>query len=131
MRKLAAVLTLVFTLALPTLAQAQLNSDTSGLTSTGNAAYGEQNPDSLNLGIFIGTYIIQPVIGLTGVIFLVLTVYAGVMWMTAAGDSKRVDKAKSVLISSVTGAVIIAAAYTIVSTVLGALTPGTVPPAGG
>lgn len=104
---------------------AQLDADSTGLTSTGNAAYGQQSPNSLNIGFFIGTYIIQPVLGLTGVIFLVLTVYAGMMWMTAAGDSKRVEKAKNILIASVTGAVIIASSYAITSTVLNALTPKT------
>lgn len=114
---------LVFTLAVPSLAMAQLNADSTGLTSTGNAAYGEQNPDSLNVGKFIGIYIIQPVLGLTGLVFLVLTVYAGMMWMTAAGDSKRVEKAKSILIASVTGAVVIASSYAITSTVINALSP--------
>lgn len=126
MRKLAAALALGFTLtSLPLLALAQLNPESSGLTETGNAAFGEQSAAKLNIGIFIGTFIIKPVIGLTGLIFLVLTVYAGIMWMTSAGDTKRVQKAKDILVASVIGAVVIASAYVIVNTVLTALTPGT------
>jgi hypothetical protein len=129
MRKLLAVLALVFTLALPSYAFAQLTVGGSGLQQTGEAAYGDEVTSSgnTNIGTFVGKYIIQPVIGLTGLIFLVLTVYAGIMWMTSAGDTKRVEKAKSILVATVTGAVIIASAYVIVNTVIGALsgeTPG-------
>lgn len=115
---------LFFTLALPSFALAQLNSDASGLTDTAIAAYGSDavGDDKRNIGIFIGRYIIQPVIGLTGLIFLVLTVYAGIMWMTSAGDSKRIENAKNILVATVVGAVIIASAYVIVNTVLDALT---------
>jgi hypothetical protein len=50
------------------------------------------------------------------------------MWMTSAGDSKRVEKAKSVLVASVVGALIIASAYVIVNTVIDSLSPGTTEP---
>lgn len=129
MRKLAAATALFFTLALPSFASAQLSAEGSGLNATAQEAYGEAAlaDENSNIGIFVGKYIIRPVIGLTGLMFLILTVYAGVMWMTSAGDTKRVDKAKTILVTSVTGAVIIASAYVIVNTVIGALsgdTPG-------
>lgn len=130
MRKLAAALALGFTLfSTPLLALAQLDPEGSGLTTTGEAAFGAgvKTESQTNIGVFIGTYILQPVIGLTGLIFLVLTVYAGIMWMTSAGDTKRVEKAKSILVASVTGVVIIASAYVIVNFVLTALTPPAVP----
>lgn len=123
MRKLAAAIALFMTVALPHLAFAQLTPEGSGLNTTAEAAYGTGalSDENANIGIFVGKYIIQPVIGLTGLVFLVLTVYAGMMWMTSGGDSKRVDKAKSILVASVTGAVIVASAYVIVNTVIGAL----------
>ena len=129
MRKLAAAMALICLLMLPGLAFAQLTSEGSGLDATAGAAYGNTvlNDANSDIGLFIGKYIIQPVIGLTGLMFLILTVYAGIMWMTSGGDSKRVDKAKTILVTAVTGAVIIAAAYVIVNTVIGALsgdTPG-------
>lgn len=124
MRKLAAVLALFASLSLPSLALAQFSVDGSGLKETGSQAYGYSvDSDALDLGTFIGYYIIRPVIGLTGLIFLVLTVYAGVMWMTSAGDSKAIEKAKGILVASVTGLVIIVSAYVIVDTVISALTP--------
>jgi hypothetical protein len=123
MRKLAAAIALVFTLTLPGFASAQLSTEGSGLDATAGAAYGNTalSDENSNVGLFVGKYIIQPVIGVTGLIFLLLTVYAGMMWMTSGGDSKRVDKAKTILVTAVTGAVIIASAYVIVNTVIGAL----------
>ena len=40
-----------------------------------------------------------------------LTVYAGILWMTAAGDPKKVQKAKDILVQSTTGVVICLLAY--------------------
>lgn len=57
--------------------------------------------------------IIKAVLGLLGTVFLVLTVYAGVLWMTAAGEEEKVTKATNILKTSVIGLVIILAAYSI------------------
>lgn len=57
--------------------------------------------------------IIGIVLSFVGVVFLVLTIYAGIMWMTAAGNSQQVDKAKGMLINSIIGLVVIFAAYAI------------------
>lgn len=57
--------------------------------------------------------IVGVVLSFVGVVFLVLTIYAGIMWMTAAGNSQQVDKAKGMLINSIIGLVIIFAAYAI------------------
>ena len=65
--------------------------------------------------------IINWVLGLLGIIFLVLMVYAGFLWMTAQGDPKQVDKAKSLLTQSVVGLVILLAAYAISTFVIESL----------
>ncbi len=62
--------------------------------------------------------IIKIVLGLLGTIFLVLTVYAGFLWMTAAGEEEKVTKAMSILKTSVIGLIIILAAYSITYFVL-------------
>ncbi|KKW28809.1 MAG: hypothetical protein UY72_C0061G0004 [Candidatus Uhrbacteria bacterium GW2011_GWD2_52_7] len=56
-----------------------------------------------------------------GVIFLLLIIYAGFLWMTARGDSKAVDKAKDILTTSVVGLVILLSAYAISSFVIESL----------
>lgn len=62
--------------------------------------------------------IIRAVLGLLGTIFLALTVYAGVLWLTAAGDEGKVEKAMGILKTGVIGLVIILAAYAITFFVL-------------
>lgn len=69
--------------------------------------------------------LIRVAIGLLGVIFLVLTVYAGFLYLTASGDEEKVTHAKETLKRGVIGIVIISAAYAIATFVIGALTATT------
>lgn len=77
-----------------------------------------------NAGVTEGTLsetvgkIIKAVLGLLGTIFLALTVYAGVLWMTAAGEEEKITKATGILKTSVIGLIIILAAYSITYFVL-------------
>jgi len=48
-----------------------------------------------------------------GVIFMILMLYGGYNWMTAAGDEKKVDKAKDTIRAAVIGLVIVIASYAI------------------
>lgn len=57
-------------------------------------------------------------LSLIGVVFLVLIIYGGFLWMTAAGDQEKVKKAKNLITSAIIGLVIIAAGYAIVRFVL-------------
>ncbi|PIT88627.1 MAG: hypothetical protein COU29_02535 [Candidatus Magasanikbacteria bacterium CG10_big_fil_rev_8_21_14_0_10_36_32] len=53
-----------------------------------------------------------------GSIAILLYIYAGFLWMSAAGNSERVGKAKTILIWTTLGAVAMGASYMIVKTVL-------------
>ena len=57
--------------------------------------------------------IIGIVLSFIGVIFLVLMIYAGILWMTAAGNDQQVNKAKNLLINAIIGLIIVFAAYAI------------------
>jgi len=57
--------------------------------------------------------IIGAILSFIGVIFLVLIIYAGILWMTASGNDQQVDKAKKLIIAAIIGLVIILAAYAI------------------
>ena len=57
--------------------------------------------------------IVSVVLSLVGVYFFILILYAGFIWMTAAGSTERVAKAKSKLTSAAIGLVIVLSAYTI------------------
>ena len=48
--------------------------------------------------------IVGSVLGLVGVIFLVLMIYSGITWMTAAGNENSIKKAKQILTASISGA---------------------------
>lgn len=50
-----------------------------------------------------------------GVIFLLLTITGGIMWMTAGGNTEQVGKAKDLIISAVIGLVIVFASYALTS----------------
>lgn len=65
--------------------------------------------------------IINVVLGFLGILLLVYLLYAGFLWMTAGGDSKKVDEAKAMIKNAIIGLVIITAAFAISSFVLGSL----------
>ena len=73
-----------------------------------NAGYDK----TLNYEEIIQT-IIFTVLSLLGVIFLVLMVYGGSIWMTAGGKEDRVNKAKDLIAAAVIGLVIVVSAYAI------------------
>jgi len=73
---------------------------------------------------FIGG-LVSAALGLLGIIFFMLLIYGGFLWMTAQGDTTKVDKAKSILMSAVIGLAIVMAAYAISYFVVGAITGST------
>lgn len=105
-------------LLMPVLALAQLDPEDTGLTTTGDEVYGSAPDD---IGTFIGSNIITPVLGLVGVIYLVLMIYAGFLWMTGGGTTSQIEKAKNIMIASTTGVVLITAAYAITKFVFDAI----------
>lgn len=60
----------------------------------------------------VGT-IVGIALSFVGVLFLILIIYAGVSWMTAAGNEQQVSKAKDIIIAAVIGLVIVLSAYAI------------------
>ncbi len=106
---------LMFVQTTPVLAQSMF--DDGSLYEAGRGTFNTEQ----DLGQVIGT-IISVLIGFLGIIFLVLTVYAGFLWMTAAGNEKQVGKAKNILVTAVIGLVITLSAYTISTFVVGQLT---------
>lgn len=52
-----------------------------------------------------------------GIIFLVLMVYAGYLWMTARGDQGVVEKAQGIIRAAIIGLVVVMSAYAITAVV--------------
>jgi hypothetical protein len=69
----------------------------------------------------IGT-VISTALSLLGVIFIVLIIYGGIMWMTSEGDEGRVEKAQKIIREAVVGLIIVLAAYAISYFIINALT---------
>ncbi|MFH1890884.1 MAG: hypothetical protein ABIJ91_04980 [Candidatus Kuenenbacteria bacterium] len=55
--------------------------------------------------------IIYYILGLLGVIFLVLIIFSGIMWMTAGGNEETVTKARGIIKGAIIGAIIILGSY--------------------
>jgi len=66
-------------------------------------------------------------LGLVGVILLIMFIWAGIIWMIAAGDSGKIVKAKKIMIWSLIGFAVIFIAYgslVVIFNALGYPTPG-------
>lgn len=93
------------------------------LNNAGQKGWGVVISDSNSLPR-IAQYVISAFLGLLGIIFLVLIIYAGFNWMTAQGDEEKVTLAKNTLTRAIIGLVIITAAYSITYFVFSSLPGG-------
>lgn len=85
-----------------------------------DTAAGESYSTELTLSVFIGN-MIRTLLAATGIIFLIITVYAGVLYMTAQGETEKVKKGKFMLTSAIIGLIIVVGAYAITRYVVDAL----------
>jgi hypothetical protein len=69
--------------------------------------------------------VISTLIALLGVIFLILLVYGGYLWMIARGNDELVTKAKDTIRSAIIGLIILLSAYAITAFVVSGLTRAT------
>jgi TRAP-type C4-dicarboxylate transport system permease small subunit len=83
----------------------------------------DTNVSSTTLSETIGK-IIRVVLVSCATVFLALTVYAGILWLTAGGNEEKVTKANHLLYSGVIGLIIIFAAYGITTFVMWAVLSG-------
>jgi len=72
------------------------------------AGYG----DSLTAEKFI-SLLITMALSFIGVIFLVLAIYGGFIWMMARGNEEEVTKAKNIIQNSIIGLIVVIGAYAI------------------
>lgn len=106
-------MSLLLTTAFSAITPALAEDESYGLNATAakvNAFKGQTvNPDT-----FIQTKtgeVIGVLLSFVGVLFLILVIYAGLMWMTAQGNDQQVTKAKDLLINSIIGIIIVFSAY--------------------
>lgn len=66
--------------------------------------------------------VIKIILGLLGIIFLSMVVYAGFKWLTAAGDEKKVGDAINIINHALFGLAIVVGAYVITHWVVDMIT---------
>lgn len=57
--------------------------------------------------------IVRAFLSLTGIIFVVYTIYGGFLWLTSGGNEERITKAKSILRNGIIGLIVIFSAAAI------------------
>jgi hypothetical protein len=93
-----------------------------GLNATaGNAGLGTtaKNPADV-IGKALGV-----LMTVLGIIFLIIVVYGGITWMTAAGDPESVKKGRSMIIEGALGLAVTMAAYSLTYYVVDAVVNAT------
>jgi len=80
--------------------------------STGGLPKGAGGAASASLALEAGR-VIGALLAFLGVIFLVLMIAGGIMWMTAAGNDSRVKTAQSLIRAAIIGLVIVLSSYAI------------------
>lgn len=99
-----------------------------GLTEA-NKAIEEIGAKTGSTGVPLTTLIanlINVVLSVMGIVFVVLIVYAGILYMQAGTDPKKADTAKKIIVNAVIGLVIVVAAYAISSFIIGQIIASTV-----
>jgi len=110
------IIFIIFLLAFFVLGQAVLAGETYGLDETAKEAFGsgekdipfkDQGPAEI-IGKVVGAGL-----AFIGILFFILIIYGGFLWMTARGNEQQVTKAKELIIAASIGLVIVLAAYAI------------------
>lgn len=70
-----------------------------------------------DLPVLIGT-VIGSLLSAVGILFFMLTLYGGFIWMTARGNEESVNKGKKTVIAAVVGLMIVVASYAVTNLVL-------------
>lgn len=113
---------LVFSVALPVFADdTVINTAILGAGSETETFFKKFEPLGYGNIVEPGTLvynIIAIVLGLLGVIIVVMMMYGGFLWITAAGEEDKAKKGTTILFQAVIGAIIVFAAYTVTYFVL-------------
>jgi len=80
-----------------------------------------QNPLGETDPVALISRVIFAVLGLTGAIALVMFIWGGLQWMTAAGNAEKVTKGRDTLMWAALGLIIIFSSYAVLTAVFKAL----------
>ncbi|MFH1745211.1 MAG: hypothetical protein ABH881_03535 [bacterium] len=123
-KHLLSLFVIIFILILPVFAvsaavKTAQDKASEGLDKTARTMYSGSADGNLQGAIVSLPTIIGRAVGgllaFVGTAFLLLMIYAGVMWMTAGGNEQTVAKAKSVIEAAAIGIIIVILAYALTS----------------
>ena len=118
-KQLATATVVVAALTYPVAGALAINPlEDTGLNATADSA--GYDTGAANITQIIGN-VITFIISLLGILLMILFFYSGYEWMTAGGDTKKVQAAKDRLKNATIGLVIILGAYALSSFVLSTL----------
>ena len=93
------------------------------VTPLGSVVESSGYEQSIMLDSMIGK-IILTALSMLGIMFLILLIYAGYLWMTARGNEQQVSKSQSTITTAIIGLIIVLSAYSISFFVLTSLQDG-------
>ncbi|MDP2656725.1 MAG: hypothetical protein Q8P11_04135 [bacterium] len=70
-----------------------------------------------NIGSVVGLAV-SAILALMGLVFLILILYGGILWMTSEGEPDKVKKARGLIFHAVIGLIIVLGAFAITAFVL-------------
>jgi hypothetical protein len=68
--------------------------------------------------------LIQGILSVIGSVTLLMFVYGGILWLTAMGDPKKVQKGRDILVWGIMGLMLIAGSYVLVNAIISGITTG-------
>lgn len=114
-KTISSLITLTIILTLPYFVFGQTSGTEDGILTRLNSVAGKGGYDvagGADLTSIVGL-IIQAILGLLGAVFIILMVYAGYTWMTAAGNEPKIEKAKEMIQTSIIGLIIVLSSWAI------------------
>ena len=92
-------------------------SDSPAAVNTATGGQGSARQLALTIVNFFLTFL--------GLLAVIMIIYGGFLYVSAAGNDEKIGQAKKIIMYSVAGIIIILVSFAVVNTVLGAATGGT------
>ncbi|MCK9438948.1 MAG: hypothetical protein WCY43_03235 [Patescibacteria group bacterium] len=86
------------------------------VTDTSKDAFNVEEVNTRDSGFYLSSrvgVIIGAILSFIAVVFMILIIYAGILWMIARGNEQQVDRAKNLIIQAIIGLIIVLSAYII------------------
>ncbi len=117
MKKFVLTILILGLVLIPTAAGAQLDLGTDLAEQAATEAGYSAGTTETTFAETMGT-VVRAALSMVGIIFTVLMVYAGYLWMTARGEEEKVNKAIKIIQAAIIGLIIAVAAYSITNFVV-------------